>query len=156
MSGGQGNVATGSASVIGGGISNTTVIGSGYGTIAGGNLNSVSGFAGTIGGGVSNTASGDRATISGGKSNVASNAYTTIAGGAAGLAKSYGQSAHAAGSFDANAGTAQASEYVFRVLTTDATPTTMGLDGGSVGLTFEAGHRRWDPVARTNDRAFQM
>jgi hypothetical protein len=139
VSGGQSNVASGSASVIGGGVSNATVVGAGYGTIAGGNLNNVSGLAGAIGGGVHNSVTNDYSTISGGKSNVASNVYTTVAGGAAALAKSYGQSAHAAGSFDANAGTAQASEYVFRVLTSDATPTTMGLDGGSVGLTFEQG-----------------
>ncbi|MDP2653609.1 MAG: tail fiber domain-containing protein [Candidatus Omnitrophota bacterium] len=88
VSGGYHNFAQGSHAAIGGGEENTVATPDpvepdweGSGTIAGGNLNSVTrGFA-TIGGGKSNTASHMYATISGGLSNIASGNASTVSGG---------------------------------------------------------------------------
>lgn len=73
-------VASATASVIGGGRSNTAG-GDFYSTVSGGNYNVASGTCSTIGGGVNNIASGSRSTVSGGAGNQASELFSTIGGG---------------------------------------------------------------------------
>jgi hypothetical protein len=79
VSGGEGNLASGGWSFIGGGKQNTT---SGYAnTVAGGEFNDASGNESTIGGGTGNTASGDYSIIAGGGANSASFDFASIGGG---------------------------------------------------------------------------
>ncbi len=77
-------VASGYASVIGGGQWNTAS--GNYSITAGGRGNTASNFASTVSGGISNTASGDQATVSGGQSNTASGANAVVAGGLGNMA----------------------------------------------------------------------
>ena len=76
-------VASGIQSVIGGGISNSSV--EAYNTIGGGNGNTASGLYGiggaTVSGGTQNTASGPWSTVSGGANNTSSNYYSVVGGG---------------------------------------------------------------------------
>ena len=87
-------VASGTQSVIGGGIANTALgtnstVGGGYensalnsnATVGGGRENSASNESSTVAGGIDNVASGYRATIGGGYNNTASGTDTTIGGG---------------------------------------------------------------------------
>ncbi len=87
-------VASGDASTVGGGISNTasgaySTVGGGYtntasgdaSTVGGGFYNTISGVASTVGGGYANTASGDESTVGGGYRNTASDQYSTVGGG---------------------------------------------------------------------------
>ncbi|HWX20207.1 MAG TPA: tail fiber domain-containing protein [Candidatus Binatia bacterium] len=92
-----GNVASGDASVVSGGLGNTasgghygfTTVGGGYGntasfsyaTVAGGFGNTASLNDTTVGGGAQNTASGVMATVAGGYHNAAIGQASTVAGG---------------------------------------------------------------------------
>jgi hypothetical protein len=153
VGGGIGNQANGSHATIGGGFSN--LAGGASATIPGGQFNNASGdFAAVnggqdnqgindwtvVGGGQNNVASGEYSTIGGGTDNLAEARFSTIPGGAAARAVDYGQMAYASGSFT-DSGDAQASIYVLRRSTTDATPTSLLLDGSSQHLTI--------PVSRT-------
>ena len=57
-----------------------------FGTIAGGQGNTVGGIEATVGGGFGNTANGQNATVSGGWGNLASNWHSTVGGGLANTA----------------------------------------------------------------------
>jgi len=114
VGGGNTNDATGSASTIGGGFNNEASTDNT--TVAGGSNNLASGSASTVGGGLLNTASGD---------------YSTVSGGRTGVASLYGQDSYAAGRFAAN-GDCQFSQLIWRISTTDATPTEAFLDGAGI------------------------
>ncbi len=152
IGGGKSNGANGTSSVVAGGDSNTA--GGFYSFIGGGNLNTANGSSSVVAGGQSNVAAFTNATVGGGNgnqvndydgtiaggvSNVVEGRYGAVLGGTMALARSIGQVAHAAGSFTTSAGTAQASEYVFRTLTTNETPGTMYLQGAMGLLSFEPG-----------------
>ena len=87
----------------------------------------------TVGGGLSNTASGDYATVLGGRNNLANVEYTTALGYEA-KSVAYGGVTQTAGYFAAQ-GDAQSTDFVLRCITTDATPTMMGLNGATTGYT---------------------
>ncbi|MCS7303471.1 MAG: hypothetical protein NZ606_08570, partial [Candidatus Kapabacteria bacterium] len=72
-------VASGNASVIGGGAYNTAS--GAVGVVAGGGANVASGNASTVGGGLANKAEGDASTVSGGAGNIATGDLSTIVGG---------------------------------------------------------------------------
>jgi hypothetical protein len=135
VGGGKSNAASNSYATVGGGDSNSTS--NTYATVGGGKSNTASYFA-TVGGGESNIASGGRATVGGGKSNTASDYYATVPGGYQAEASLYGQMAYASGQFAA-AGDAQASLYVLRNATSDATETELYLDGTDDRLTVASG-----------------
>jgi hypothetical protein len=85
-----------------------------------------------IGGGYKNTNSAAFGVIGGGDFNRATGSFSSIAGGLQGNARSYGQTAHANGSFDfvnGGLGEAQASEYIQRFTTTVTNDTELFLDG---------------------------
>jgi len=135
VSGGESNVASGNDAAVGGGNSNNAS--AWYTTIGGGRSNAASSAYCTIGGGVDNVAGGnERATVGGGEKNTASNWAATVPGGSNALASHYGEMAYASGAF-ANRGDAQASLYVMRAVTTDAsTWHDSYLDGSSARLTI--------------------
>ena len=140
VGGGADNTASGVAATVGGGASNTA---SGeYATVGGGGVlmagHTASGNWATVSGGGSNTASGNGATVGGGLSNIASGDYATVPGGNGAQASLCGQMAYASGYFG-DAGDAQASLYVLRNYTGDATPTELYLDGSSQRLTVASG-----------------
>lgn len=83
-----------------------------------------------MGGGYSNEASGNSSTIAGGEDNGTQGEYSTVPGGLKALATHFGQMAYASGAFS-DPGDAQASLYVLRNTTSDATPTELFLDGGA-------------------------
>jgi hypothetical protein len=132
VGGGFTNAAQGQGSTVGGGENNTA--GSNFTTISGGHWNAAGGVDATIGGGQNNATSSSYATVGGGYGNAASGDYATVPGGALATASLYGQTAYASGAFAA-AGDAQTSVYVLRRTTTDATPTTLYLDGSVRHLT---------------------
>lgn len=114
-------------SAIGGGNSNLIDNSSNYGAIAGGGNNRIDN-------------SSPKGAIGGGHSNVITNAaYATIPGGYLASATQFGQQAYAAGGFNDEVGTAQASLYVLRNNTTNATTTTLFLDGISKEIQFPVG-----------------
>lgn len=162
--GGLGATASGQYSFVGGGVGNTasayySTVGGGkfnsasgtYSTVSGGYANTASGdysvVAGGGGNGGTNTASGHWAVIAGGKNNNASSSYAAIVGGANNTASAtysiaggyrakaahYGAFAQAAGYF-AQPGDAQAISTVLRNSTTNATATSLYLDGSTVRL----------------------
>lgn len=158
VGGGTGNTASGNLSTVSGGVGNTasaddTAIGGGStnvastigATVAGGSNNTASGQESAIGGGTQNAASGGSSVISGGDQNTASTSWSTVPGGfqnvssgAAAMchglnasASKYGQYSHASGMFSAT-GDAQFSRLVCRNTTTNATPTDLYLDGGTL------------------------
>ena len=130
---------SGQYSVIGGGSQN--YIQTNYSVIGGGQYNmSDAGFYGVIGSGYQNTNSAAFGVIGGGQRNRATGSYSTIPGGWLAHARSYGQVAHASGSFDAGViGQAQASEYVLRGVTTNSTPTELFLDNVAARMTVTSG-----------------
>jgi len=139
-------VATGTASVIGGGGNNTVVgdysgILSGFGSsiptsslyrysvICGGNGNSISAQYGFIGGGNGNSVTGDYASVLGGNSNVASGVYSSVTGGwGAGTRGVHGAEARASGIFSTT-GDAQRSRHTLRRATSSATPDVLSSSG---------------------------
>lgn len=135
IGGGQANTATGQESTIGGGQSN---IASGtQSTIGGGDSNQTTGQESTVSGGVTSIASGAQSTIGGGQDNRASGTASTIPGGKSASASHYAEVAHAAGVF-ASIGDSQVSELLWRIATTDATPTEIFLDGAGFRATIPA------------------
>jgi len=80
-------VASGIASVIGGGVYNTAS--SYYSTVGGGLNNTASIYFSTVGGGKNNTASGTSATVGGGRNNTASGGNATVGGGTGNTASIY-------------------------------------------------------------------
>lgn len=81
LNNGQGNIASGGQTAIGGGGGN--IASGAYGTIGGGNSNTNTGYGDTIGGGIINAAAGGYAVVGGGQANISSAAggFTTVAGG---------------------------------------------------------------------------
>jgi hypothetical protein len=126
-------------SVIGGGSAN--YIQTNYSVIGGGQYNiSDAGYYGVIGGGYKNTNSAAFGVIGGGDFNRVTGSFSTVPGGVLAHARSYGQVAHASGSFDAGViGQAQASEYVLRGVTTNSTPTELFLDNVAARMSVPSG-----------------
>ncbi len=79
VAGGLNNVASGHASVVGGGQLN--IASDNNGTVAGGYGNVAGGQRAAVGGGANNNAAGNLGTISGGGTNYAGGTYATVAGG---------------------------------------------------------------------------
>lgn len=130
-SGGRLNTAGGEYSTVSGGWSNAA---SGdQASIGGGWANSAGGNQSVVAGGYSNEASGDHGSVGGGYNNAASGNFATVVGGHSAQASSFGQVAHASGSFG-DAGDAQGSFYVLRGTTYNSTPTELFLDGFSQRL----------------------
>ncbi len=77
---GSPNMASGTFSTVGGGISNTASVS--FSTIGGGNSNTAEGGISTVGGGSGNMASGLRSTVGGGTGSTAGGNDSTVAGGA--------------------------------------------------------------------------
>jgi hypothetical protein len=86
----QGNLASGAASTVGGGLNNNA--GYGYATVGGGQQNTASGSSATVGGGFGNHATDAFATVAGGYSSTAGGYAATVAGG-------FGNQATGTGSF---------------------------------------------------------
>lgn len=159
VSGGDSNRAAGAYSVVSGGVNNTVT--SNYATIAGGLSATVSGDYGFIGGGSTNTASGQQSSVVGGANSIASATGSSVIGGSANsasaqasgvfasesgtadgrasavLASSYATTratnysiAHAGGRFSA-AGDSQSRQFIVMRSTSDATPTSLSVGGGS-------------------------
>ena len=102
--------------------------------MAGGSANRALAGQSTVGGGILNTNQASEGSIGGGAKNtvLASSVRGTIPGGSHAVARSYGQMAYASGAF-LNPGAAQASTYVLRGTTSDASPTELLLDAGDSG-----------------------
>lgn len=125
IGGGTANTTSADAATISGG-QNHTASGTGS-TIGGGNTNTASSSACTVGGGQENVASGVAATVPGGRQNTASGA-SSVAIGRDVLADQIGEFGQSGGKFSAQ-GDAQVRRFVARNSTTDATPTSVFLDG---------------------------
>jgi hypothetical protein len=165
IGGGSINTVSADNGTIAGGLQNTISAGL-YGCIGGGYKNTVSANYGVIGGGFTNNANASAATVCGGNTNVASGIYSTVIGGANGTASGQGatvlggelnqatadhstasgkeakaamkgQFARAAGKFT-NAGDAQSSENVLRIITTDATAALIGIEGAALAPVMPA------------------
>ena len=106
-------------------------------TCSGGRNNAASGSISTVGGGRNNTASGYFSTVGGGYNNTASGYFSTVGGGKDGVASQFGQRTYSSGKF-LTQGDAQASSFVLRGATTNATPTNLYLDGLSIKLAVES------------------
>lgn len=99
--------------------------------IIGGSTNTASGSASVVIGGDTNTASGVVSTVVGGANNTASGNYCA-AFGLQSTSDRYGMIAHGSGRFSSN-GDAQREEYVLRRITNDATPTELTCDSAPGG-----------------------
>jgi hypothetical protein len=131
-------------SAIGGGANNRIDNVSTFSVIGGGGGNRIDHNSdnSAIAGGANNRIdnSSPKGAIGGGHSNVITNAaYATIPGGYLASATQFGQQAYAAGGFNDEVGTAQASLYVLRNNTTNATTTTLFLNGISKEIQFPVG-----------------
>lgn len=126
-------VASASASTIGGGESNTA---SGIrSTVAGGNLNAAGGVNAFVGGGGNNTASGVQSTIAGGSTNTAAGSASWVPGGLQGTTRGIaGRGAWSSGRITTN-GDNQSGEHQLGRQTTDATATRLTADGAAAGTT---------------------
>jgi len=142
-------VASGYASVIGGGINNTA--GGGSQSVVGGGLNNTaSGLQTVIGGGRDNLANQAAATVGGGYLNRATAVYATVAGGRENTASEeysvgsgyysnsrlYGQFAHASGRFSVT-GDAQYVRWIVRNTTFSNLVSSLYLDGISKRITLQ-------------------
>ena len=136
VAGGLRSIAQGDYSVVAGGRFNTSSADSA--TVGGGDGNHASGIFSVIAGGVANRTGGWSASVGGSETNSATSSYSTIPGGKDANATAYGQLAYASGRFS-NAGDAQASLYVLRNTTNDATETELFLDGGSQRVSVSDG-----------------
>jgi hypothetical protein len=144
IAGGEFNITSDYGCVVSGGIQNTS--GSEATFIGGGTQNSAYNTKSVIGGGNLNTTNGAFSAIVGGESNTANADYSFIGASNQAMTDKYGQAAHAAGSF-ANAGDAQASEYVARTTTSDGSWTEVFLDGNSARMNI-ANNTAWTFVAQ--------
>jgi hypothetical protein len=151
ISGGKENTASGYGGVVGGGRENkaagiyATIDGgrnntasANYTTIGGGGVNTAAGGHDTVSGGQRNTASGSYSVIGGGRFNTVSGLYSTVSGGQRALADRRGMRAYGAGQFSTT-GDAQQVDFMLRNSTTNATPTTLFLNGSSDRLTIPSG-----------------
>jgi hypothetical protein len=128
-------IATGAVgAVIGGGgfTASVNTVTDDYGVVAGGAKNQAGDNAGT-------TSDKQYATVSGGSTNTASGSYSSVPGGLQAAATNYGQQALASGTFTGGtAGNAQGSLFVLRNATTNATATSLFLDGSTTRISFGA------------------
>jgi hypothetical protein len=145
IGGGLNNRATSQNAVIAGGYQNFVSGGNGDGACCGGQFNQVTAQGSFIGGGCGNTASGESSVVCGGglyngvnQGNTASGNYSAVLGGVFATANRYSMQAHAAGRFS-DSGDAQRARFVLRNKTTNATATELFLDGASVRLTIPSG-----------------
>jgi hypothetical protein len=136
----------GANAVIGGGFNNS--VSGNYSIICGGLTNSISRGYSVISGGANNTCNsiGDYGVIAGGERNSAG-VYGAVTGGLRNVGFTYGRAGgyyattgarygsdvFASGSFSTTAGTAQATNNVLRIQTTNATPTRLTADGAAAG-----------------------
>jgi hypothetical protein len=129
-------VASGNGAVVGGGANNTS--GGNQSTVAGGSGNSAQNNQSTVAGGSNNSAVNSQATVAGGSNNTASGTAAWVPGGAQATTRGIsGRGAWAAGSFSAT-GDAQASEFVLRRQSTDATVTRLTTDNSAPGTSNQA------------------
>jgi hypothetical protein len=135
ISGGAGNTIGGSTSYsgIGGGQSNAISSNATHAVISGGQSNICSSTAdhAAVGGGQANNITAAFGAIGGGYSNTVAGDYSCAPGGRLTSARLMGQMAFAAGNFNA-AGDAQWNLCVWRVQTTNATPTALTSDGAAL------------------------
>jgi hypothetical protein len=146
IGGGFNNTILADSGVIAGGTSNKIYSGRTYAVISGGSNNNVfqgnyavicggytniSAAYSTVGGGANNNAS-TYSSVTGGSNNIAGN-YGRAGGYYATTNSRYGSDVYAAGSFSTTAGTAQVSNNVLRIQTTNATPTRLTADGSAAG-----------------------
>jgi len=139
VAGGSANSAGGTGASVGGGATNTIATLTDYATISGGNGNSISGGGNavytTVVGGRSNTVGtvATYASVLGGRENTTNAHYAATQGyQASTVANWYGVNCLGSGRFAAN-GDAQTCRGVLRRQTTDATVTTLYLDGVGTG-----------------------
>lgn len=129
VGGGDANTATGQESAVCGGNTNTA-----SGTQSGicsGDTNTASGDESIVCGGNTNQATNTRSAILGGRLNICSGQNASVLGGARATANKYCQVAHGTDVFAIN-GSAQASDIIWAVTTTDATANVeMFLDSGT-------------------------
>jgi len=137
VGGGDTNVASGQESTIAGGNQNQAT--GTQSAVGGGDSNLASATESTIAGGNGNIASGTQSTVGGGASNTASGQQSVVPGGANGIADKYGQMAWSGCNSFASQGDAQASWFMLRRATTDATASELFLDGASLKLTIPSG-----------------
>ena len=152
IAGGQSNQITQPWAAIGGGETNSAS--NSYAVIAGGRSNSVSGAYACIGGGQSNTNSGQYAVIAGGQSNLCNGSYSAVLGGSSHIMDSVqystilgGQGARVRDSgvvafsnyWFATQGDTQLVDTVYSGRSFSATPTQIGLLGGTGGLQIFSG-----------------
>jgi hypothetical protein len=136
VGGGELNTASAADATVGGGVSNSASAAAA--TVGGGDSNAAGSAGSTIAGGTSNTTGGVSATVSGGQTNIASGTYSSIPGGTQSTADKHGQVAWSSGRFSSQAD-AQASNLIMRNATTNATPTELFLDGGTLRCTVPTG-----------------
>lgn len=132
VAGGSNNGAAGQFSFCGGGQNNGA--NATNAAVLGGSFNGVTQSNGAILGGTLNASSGTGAAVLGGTQNTASGNYSNASGNSS-VAGRYAESAQAAGLF-ASTGDAQTSRLVMRGSTTNATPTSLFLDGISALITL--------------------
>lgn len=128
---GTNNVSDGAASLMFGSFSG----GSGSNSLTGG-YQCYTGADYSVALGISSSAEGEASSAIGRNTRASANFSSAIGYGSRAL--KYGQHAQAAGIYNAF-GDAQASTYVMRTQTTDATPTDLFLDGASLRLTLSSG-----------------
>lgn len=133
---GGSNTASTDYSVVCGGQTNEAKTNT-HATVVGGLSNDATGQYSFVGGGDTCTSSGTHSAVPGGDNNTASGAYS-YAHGQEAVANLHGQTAHAAGSFSA-AGDAQSFKFEMRNQTTDATVTSLFLDGSAARATIASG-----------------
>lgn len=133
---GVSNSASGSNAFVGAGSSNNASGGSAV--ICGGGSNTASNSSVFVGAGTGNNASGNSSVICGGGSNTVSGSHATVIGGFQATADRWGMVAHSGGRFSGN-GDSQHAIFVLRIRTSNATPTTLLLDGVSTRLTIPNG-----------------
>lgn len=112
-------------SIICGGTGN--YINEGRAAICGGSGNQIQGPGGFIGAGALNLIQGAKnwAVIGGGEFNTCSASHSVIIGGSGSLTRVLGESAFACGQFGSDQGSAQYSDFVSYVETTNSTPTNL-------------------------------
>ena len=138
--GGVNNLGSGTYSFVGGGNFNLAV--GNYSTIGGGDNNVANNHWSTVGGGSFNSASGSRSTVGGGANNIAAAIVSTILGGDGAKTTTKYEVAHAAGAF-VNAGDAQHTILMAKVLTTGNQLTNLFTESFGDRLTIPADKTTW-------------
>lgn len=122
-------------SIVCGGIGN--YVNEGRAAICGGSGNQIQGPGGFIGAGALNLIQGAKnwAVIGGGEFNTCSASHSVIIGGSGSLTRVLGESAFACGQFGSDQGSAQYSDFVSYVETTDNNPTNLLINAlESIGM----------------------